>query len=328
MYERVSPVASGLLSMSDGQGVYWEDSGARDGIPLLYLHGGPGGGLGSRGYVTKADPSRYRILGIDQRGCGKSVPLALDPQHDLEANTTSRLIADLEELRAHLGIASWVLNGVSWGSTLAIAYAQAHPERVRGVIAMAVTTTSRWEVDWITETIGAVYPEEWELFVQHAEQAGLGYRRGATRLAEAYRQLMRHPDAAVREEASIAWARWEDAHIAIGTGGFQRDPRWDERAFRHNFVTLTTHYWANAGFCDPPLLERMDRLAGIPAVLIHGRLDVSGPLRTAWEAHRRWPGSRLIVDEGEGHGGSTMVKAWRQANDDMASHVLAGTDMS
>lgn len=328
MYERVSPVASGLLSMSDGQGVYWEDSGARDGIPLLYLHGGPGGGLGSRGYVTKADPSRYRILGIDQRGCGKSTPLALDPQHDLEANTTSRLIADLEELRAHLGIASWVLNGVSWGATLAIAYAQAHPERVRGVIAMAVTTTSRWEVDWITETIGAVYPEEWELFVQHAEQAGLGYRRGETRLVEAYRQLMRHPDAGVREAASDAWARWEDAHIAIGTGGFQRDPRWDDRAFRHNFVTLTTHYWANAGFCDPPLLERMERLAGIPAVLIHGRLDVSGPLRTAWEAHRRWPGSRLIVDESEGHGGSTMVKAWRQANDDMASHVLAGTDMS
>lgn len=256
------------------------------------------------------------------------MPLALDLQHDLDANTTSRLIADLEELRTHLGVEGWVINGVSWGSTLAIAYAQAHPERVRGVVAMAVTTTSRWEVDWITEIVGALYPEEWELFVQHAEQAGLGYQRGKERLVEAYRRLMRHPDPAVREAASLAWARWEDAHIAIGAGGFRRDPAWDDRAFRQNFAILVTHYWANDGFCDPPLLDRMQRLAGIPAVLIHGRLDVSGPLRTAWQAHRRWSGSRLVVDEGEGHGGSAMVNAWRQANDDMASRLLAATETS
>jgi proline iminopeptidase len=256
------------------------------------------------------------------------VPLALDLQHDLDANTTSRLIAELEELRTHLGVEGWVINGVSWGSTLAIAYAQAHPERVRGVVAMAVTTTSRWEVDWITEIVGALYPEEWELFVQHAEQAGLGYQRGKERLVEAYRRLMRHPDPAVREAASLAWARWEDAHIAIGAGGFRRDPAWDDRAFRQNFAILVTHYWANDGFCDPPLLDRMQRLAGIPAVLIHGRLDVSGPLRTAWQAHRRWSGSRLVVDEGEGHGGSAMVNAWRQANDDMASRLLAATETS
>lgn len=326
MYENISPIASGLLSMSDDQGVYWEESGTRQGIPLLYLHGGPGAGLGNRGYVTKADPSRFRIIGLDQRGCGQSVPLAIDAQHDLEANTTSRLIADLEELRTHLGIERWVVNGVSWGTTLAIAYAQAHPERVDGVVAMAVTTTSRSEVEWITETVGAIYPEEWERFVAHAEQSGLGYRRGESRLVEVYRQLMRDPDADVREAASFAWSWWEDAHIAIGAGGFRRDPRWEDRRFRHNFVTLTTHYWANDGFCDPPVLERMERLAGIPAVLIHGRLDVSGPLRTAWVAHRRWPESRLVVDEGEGHGGQTMVDSWRQANDEMASRLRGETE--
>ncbi|MBE1515171.1 alpha/beta fold hydrolase [Nesterenkonia halotolerans] len=323
MYEKTRPAASDLLTTSDGQGIYWEESGTQDGIPLLYLHGGPGAGLGSRGYLTKADPSRFRIIGLDQRGCGKSVPLACDPDHDLEANTTARLIADLEELREHLKVEHWVLNGVSWGSTLAIAYAQAHPDRVSSVVAMAVTTTSRWEVDWITEAVGALYPEEWEVFVQHAERSGCGYRRGETRLVEAYRQLMRHSDADVRDAASQAWARWEDAHIAIGAGGFRRDPRWEDQEFRQNFVTLATHFWANDGFCDPPLLDRMDRLTDIPAVLIHGRLDVSGPLRTAWEVHRRWPGSRLIIDEGEGHGGHSMVDAWAQANDDLAARLLA-----
>ncbi|MCT1607981.1 alpha/beta fold hydrolase [Nesterenkonia massiliensis] len=322
MYEKVQPAAAGLLMANDGQGIYWEESGSPEGIPLVYLHGGPGGGLGTRGYVTKADPSRFRIIGLDQRGCGKSVPLAVDPKHDLAANTTARLIADLEELREHLGIQRWVINGVSWGSTLAIAYAQAHPQRVLGVVAMAGTTTSRWEVDWITETVGAIYPEEWELFVGHAEQAVPGYHRGQSRLVETYRQLIRHPDLEVRDAASHAWARWEDAHIAIGTGGIHRDLRWEDKDFRHNFVTLVTHYWANDGFCDPPLLDRIDRLTDIPAVLIHGRLDVSGPLRTAWELHQRWPGSRLVIDEGEGHGGSSMVEAWRQANDDMASRLL------
>lgn len=326
MYTKEAPASTGLLSMTDGQGIYWEESGSRSGIPLLYLHGGPGAGLGGRGYVTKADPSRFRIIGLDQRGCGRSVPLACDPDHDLDANTTARLIADLEELREHLGVEAWVLNGVSWGSTLAIAYAQVHPERVRGVVAMAVTTTSRWEVDWITETVGALYPEEWERFVQHVERSELDYRRGETRLVEAYRQLMRHTDPEVRDAASQAWARWEDAHVAIGTGGFRRDPRWEDPAFRQNFVALTTHYWSHDGFCEPALLDRMDGLAGIPAVLIHGRLDVSGPLRTAWEVHRLWPGSRLVIEDGEGHGGPAMVDAWRRANDEMASRLLDAPD--
>lgn len=326
MHENNLPSASGLLTMSDGQGIYWEEFGNRNGIPLLYLHGGPGAGLGSRGYVSQADVSQFRIIGVDQRGCGRSVPVAVDPQHDLEANTTGRLVADIEEVRGHLGVDSWVINGVSWGSTLAIAYAQAHPDRCRGVVAMAVTTTSRAEVEWITETVGAIYPEEWERFVAHAEQSKLGYRRGESRLVEAYRQLMLDPEERVRDAASLAWSRWEDAHVAIGAGGSRRDPRWEDKAFRHNFVTLTTHYWAHDGFCEPPLLEQMERLVGTPGVLIHGRLDVSGPLRTAWEMHRRWPGSRLIVDEGEGHGGQSMVEAWRRANDEIALRLRGETD--
>lgn len=313
-YPRTEPYRTDVLRMDDGQFVFVEESGDPDGIPLVYLHGGPGGGLGRRGYVRNADPARFRIVGLDQRGCGRSVPLATDPAHDLDATTTGRLVADLEEVREHLGIDRWVVNGVSWGSTLALAYAQAHPERVRGVVLMAVTTSSRSEIDWITESCGAIYPEAWEDFVAHAEAAGIGYRRGEGRLVQAYADLMRSPDAAVRRAASLAWARWEDVHPSIGLG-YRPDERWLDDTFREPFVTLTTHIWAHDGFCEPPLLERMDRLADIPAVLIHGRRDVSGPAVTAWRVHAAWPGSVLHVVEDEGHGGLQMVALWRGAND-------------
>ncbi|SEE74492.1 alpha/beta fold hydrolase [Ruania alba] len=324
MYPRTEPREHGLLTASDGQSVYWEESGSPDGVPAVFLHGGPGGGLGNRGYVTKFDPARYRIIGLDQRGCGRSVPLAHDPAHDLAANTTPRLIADLEELREHLGIRAWVLNGVSWGSTLAIAYAEAHPDRVLGIVLMAVTTTSRTEVDWITEGVGMVFPEEWERYAAFAEAHDPAYRRRESRLVEAYARLLRDP--ATREEASQAWARWEDVHISIGAGGFARDPRWEDESFRHAFTMLATHYWAHDGFADPPLLEQVDRIGHIPAVLIHGRRDISGPVITPWELHRRWPASRLVIDEGDGHGGTGMVAEWVRANDELATGVHSNDD--
>ncbi|UFU06468.1 alpha/beta fold hydrolase [Ruania halotolerans] len=317
MYPRTTAHDHGLFTATDGQSVYWEESGNPHGVPALYLHGGPGGGLGSRGYVTKFDPERYRIIGLDQRGCGRSAPLAHEAAHDLEANTTPRLIADLDELREHLGIEAWVVNGVSWGSTLAIAYAQAHPGRVRGIVLFAVTTTSRAEVDWITEGVGMIFPEEWDRFAAHAEQAEATYRRREGRLVEAYARLLRDP--ITRDAASLAWARWEDVHVSVGTGGFRRDPRWEDEGFRHAFTVLASHYWAHDGFAEPPLLDRMDRIGHIPAVLIHGRRDISGPVRTAWELHRRWPASRLVIDEGDGHGGAGMVEEWVRANDEFGS---------
>jgi proline iminopeptidase len=311
---------SGLLDVGAGQRVYWEESGRPDGIPAFYLHGGPGGTLGPGGYVTKFDPERFRIIGIDQRGCGRSAPIAIEPEHDLEANTTAALIKDCELMRERLGVDRWVINGVSWGSTLALAYAQAHPDRILGVVLMAVTSTRRWEVDWITERVGAIFPEAWDRFAGHAEQAGIGYRRHESRIVEAYARLIRDPDPAVRDAAALAWAEWEDHHVSL-VEGLHRNPRWDDQLFRQVFVTLTTHYWSHDGFCDPPLLDRMDRLAGIPGFLIHGRADVSGPLITAWELHRRWPGSELIIDEGEGHGGARMVDAWADANSRLADRL-------
>lgn len=250
-----TPIRDAWLLEVEGQQIYWEESGDPDGLPALYLHGGPGGTLGPGGYVTKFDPERFRIIGIDQRGCGRSRPLAHEPEHDLAGNTTQELIKDCERLRDHLRVDQWVINGVSWGSTLALAYAQAHPDRVLGLVSMAVTTTRRQEVDWITEHVGAIFPEAWDRFADHAERAGIGYRRNESRIVEAYARLIRDPDPAVRDAASLAWAEWEDHHVS---------------------------------------------------------------LITAWELHRRWPGSELIIDEGEGHGGQRMVDAWAEANSRMA----------
>lgn len=317
MVAEESPRVAGMLDVGDGTALYWEEWGHPEGVPALYLHGGPGGGLGTSLYRRRFDLGRTRVIGLEQRGCGRSTPHASDPTTSLAGNTTGQLLDDVERLRDHLGITSWVVNGASWGSTLALAYARAHPERVRGLVLFAVTTTSRAEVDWITEGVGAVFPEAWDRLAAHAEGAGIGYRRGEGRLVEAYSRLMESPDPAVRDEASLEWALWEDTHVSIGAGGLHRNPRWDDPRFRHAFVRLTTHYWSHEGFCDPPILSDVEALRGIPAVLIHGRRDISSPVVTAWRLHRSWPGSRLVVDEGDGHGGASMAERWRAANDEL-----------
>lgn len=308
------PRAHGLLDVEDDQQVYWEEWGSATGVPALYLHGGPGGTLGKSGYRNQFPVDRTRIIGFEQRGCGRSLPHAGDVATSLAHNTTAHLIRDIEALRQDRGVDRWIVNGVSWGSTLALAYAQAHPDRVIGIVLFAVTTTSRSEVDWITEGVGAIFPEAWNRFAAHAESAGVGYQRGQGRLVEAYERLLNDPDPAVRDAASREWALWEDTHISIGAGGYSPDPRWDNDAFRVAFTRLATHYWAHDGFLDRPILDRMDRLAGIPGTLIHGRRDISGPASTAWDLHRHWPGSTLIIDEGDGHGGASMASHWRQAN--------------
>ena len=180
-------------------------------------------------------------------------------------------------------------------STLALAYAQAHPESVLGIVLFAVTTTSRSEVDWITGGVGAVFPEAWDRFAGHAARSGVGYARGRGRLVQAYASLMESPDRSVRDVASREWALWEDTHVAIGAGGFTRDARWDDDLFRLAFVRLAAHYWSHDGFCDPPVL----RAQGAPArhsgrpyprpaghlLSPHHRVGVTSPL--AWlEAHR------------------------------------------
>ena len=321
MFDQAVVRDSGLLDVADGERIYWEESGAREGIPALYLHGGPGGALGDGTYRTRFDPSRFRIIGFDQRGCGNSTPHVTAPGYDLSRNTTPNLVYDMEQLRKRLGVDRWVLNGVSWGSTLALAYAQAHPERVLGIVLTAVTTTDRFQVDWITESVSAIFPEAWDRLATHAEQAGIGYHRRKGRLIEAYAQLMTDPEPAVRDAASRAWVEWEDHHISIATGRVDHSARWDDDEYRHVFATLVTHYWAHDAFLVPPILERMDRLKDVPGTLIHGRRDVSGPAIVAWRLHRSWSASELIIYETEGHGGDAMTEAWCDANTRLADRT-------
>ncbi|WP_074015310.1 alpha/beta fold hydrolase [Actinomyces polynesiensis] len=326
-FPALAPFASGLLEVDDGAQVYWEASGNPTGIPLLYLHGGPGGGLGRGGYRRRFDPACHLIIGIDQRGCGCSRPLASEDPSSLASNTTARLLADIEAVREHLGIGAWILHGVSWGSTLALASALEHPDRTLAVALMAVTTTSRREVDWITQGVGRIFPEEWQRF---SDASG---RRSGERVVEAYARRLASTDPADREDrvaAADAWDRWESVHVSLDPyhepGAHTVDP-----AMRLGFATLVTHYWANDAFMrgstdegapdatgtggagearapEPaPVLERAGQLEGIPGILVHGRFDVSGPVETPWLLHRAWPGSELHVVEEEGHGGPLEV---------------------
>ena len=319
---------SGRLPVADGHELAYEISGHEDGVPALYVHGGPGGRL-SPGYRRNVPAERTLLVGFSQRGAGESTPSAGAPgEVDLSGHTTQALVADIEALREHLGIDAWILQGVSWGSTLALAYAQAHPERVRGVVLMAVTSTTRREIDWITEDVGAIFPEAWGRLATLAEQHTPYRRGGGLRLVEAYRRMLTSPDPELVDSAARAWNAWEDEHVRIGTGATVRSHavREDEPVTvqARTFARLVTHYWAHDGFVadwavpwgaapGSGLLGGMERLAGIPAVLIHGRRDVSGPVLTAWELHRAWPGSELVVVEEEGHGGLVMAGLWREA---------------
>ena len=305
----IEPYESGMLPVGDGHELYWEAVGDRDGAPALWLHGGPGSGCGP-GHRRIFDPARFRAVLFDQRGCGRSRPLAEHAAADLSANTTQHLVRDIETLRDALGIDQWVVTGGSWGVTLALAYAQQHPERVASMVLAAVTAGRRLETDWITRAMRHVFPREWEAFagaVPAAERDG--------DLSAAYARLLADPDLAVTEQAAAAWCRWEDTHVSLAPDA----SRWleeQEPAYRQVFARLVTHYWSNGCFLDySPILSRMDRIADIPAVLIHGRFDVSGPLDTAWDLHRAWPASRLVVLEDAGHGGTSMTAALTEALD-------------
>jgi proline iminopeptidase len=293
----IEPYASGLLDVGEGHRVYWECSGSPSGEPALFLHGGPGAGAhaGARRFF---DPARFRIVAIDQRGCGRSRPLASDDDANLSTNTTPHLVADLEKLRVHLAIERWsIVLGMSWGTTLALAYAHAHRTRIDRLVLALLTTTSHAEVAWITEGVGAIFPREWERF-----RDAVPDRLRHPRLVDAYAEWLFDPDPAERDRAARAWCAWEDAHVSL-TPGHQPFAKFEDPAFRLGFARLVTHYWRHAAFLDGALLRDAAVLDGLPGEIIHGRYDVSGPLGTAWELAKRWKTSQLTVLENAGHGG-------------------------
>jgi len=295
-YEPVEPFDGGTLAVGDGNEVYWEQVGRPGGKPAVVLHGGPGSGAGPW-WRRLFDPEAYCVTLFDQRGCGRSTPNAADPAVDLSSNTTAHLIADIERLRVHVGVERWLVMGASWGSTLGLAYAQTHPDHVSEIVLFSVVTTTRREVEWITRDIGRLFPEQWERF-----RDGVPVEDREGNLAEAYHRLLEHPDPATRDRAARDWCAWEEVHVALGPRRAP-DPRFEDPMFRMCFARLVTHYWSHAAFLQADsLLRGCVKLAGIPGVLIHGRLDVSSPLEIPWRLSRAWSGSRLVVVDDAGHG--------------------------
>ena len=302
-YPPIEPHERGLLDVGDGNAVYWEVSGNPWGKPAVVVHGGPGSGSNpvSRRYF---DPDRYRIVLFDQRGCGRSMPHASDPATDMSVNTTEHLLRDLERLREHLSIERWLLYGGSWGSTLLLAYAERHPERVSEIAVAGVTTTSRAEIDWLYGGLRRFLPEAWERFRAGVPEAGSDHD-----VVSAYARRMEHPDAAVRAATAAAWVAWEDAVIA-----HERDCHpgaYSARvgAARLAFVRICTHYLSHGAWLeDGAVLRDAHRLAGVPGVLVHGRLDLGSPLGPAWELAQAWPDAQLVVVDDSGHTGTPTLR--------------------
>ena len=209
MFPAIEPRETGMLAVGDGHEVYWERSGNPDGIPAVFLHGGPGSG--ARPNQRRIfDPDLYDAVLFDQRGAGRSRPLASDADADLSTNTTPHLIADIEQLREHLGIERWTVLGMSWGSTLGLAYAEAHPDRVKALVVALVGTTSRREVEWITQDVGRIFPKEWDRFA-----GAVPPELRHLRLVDAYATLLFDPDPEVRDHAAQEWCAWENAHVSL-----------------------------------------------------------------------------------------------------------------
>jgi proline iminopeptidase len=312
-YPPIEPYQAGLLDAGDGNRVYWETCGNPDGVPVLIVHGGPGSGCTQR-MRSSFDPQRHRIILFDQRNCGRSTPHASDPAVDLSRNTTGHLIADMELLREHLGVDRWLLSGGSWGVTLSLAYAQRHPDRVLGLICVSITSSRRAEIDWLYRGAGRLFPEAWARFRDYAGAGRFGLPADTEPPVEdlllAYATLMEDPDPAVRARTAAEWVAWEDAVISAESNGTPGAYGGRVDDARLAFVRICAHYYGHGAFLDDGVLIReAGRLAGVPGILVHGRLDLGCPVITAWELAGAWPGAELIVVADAGHTGSATMSA-------------------
>lgn len=313
LYPAIDAYDSGHLSVGDGQEIYWETSGNPDGKPVVFVHGGPGGGTGpkQRQYF---DPARYRIVLFDQRGCGQSRPHIAEGA-DLSVNTTAHLIADMEKIREHLGIDTWQVFGGSWGSTLGLAYAQAHPTRVSELVLRGIFLLRRSEIDWYYNGGAAnIYPDLWETYLAPIP---LDERDGD--LVAAYHRLLTGEDRELAQQAATAWSTWEGKTSYL----LPQDDSDGSTRFDLAFATIENHYFTNHGFIeDGQLLANLDAIAHIPAVIVQGRYDVVCPMRSAWDLHRAWPAADLHVVDDAGHASFEpgIVHHLVEATDRFASH--------
>lgn len=309
-YPEIEPYEHGMLDVGDGHLVYWETCGNPDGKPAVVVHGGPGSGCGP-GMRRYFDPAAYRIVLFDQRGCGRSLPHAGSSEAALVANTTEHLLADMERLRAHLGVDRWLVFGGSWGAVLGLLYAELHAEHVSEIVLTALATGRQAETDLLTRGLGRVFPEAWARY-----RAGVPEADRDDDLAAAYARLLVHPDPAVQARAASDWCEWEDAIMPDAPARFR-----DEVAeYRLAFARLVTHYWSHGSWLEEGIVLRdAGRLAGIPGVLVQGTLDLGNLIGTPWALARAWPGSELVMIDDAGHGsGAGLAAAIVDATDRFA----------
>jgi proline iminopeptidase len=311
LYPPIEPYCSGMLEVGDRHSLYWELCGNPDGKPAVFLHGGPGAGC-SPEHRRLFDPARYKILLFDQRGCGRSTPHA-----SLEANTTWHLVDDIERLREMAEIERWLVFGGSWGSTLALAYSQKHPERTTGLILRGVFTFRPHEVDWLYRPGGAsqIFPDKWEAFVAPIPEAEHGD------LVEAYSRRLGDADAAVRVEAAKAWSQWE-AEVVTLLPNPQLVAQSTEDNHAVAIARIENHYMRSRGWLeDGQLLREAAKIRDIPGIIVQGRYDICTPPAAAWDLHRAWPEAdlRIVPDAGHSFAEPGILDGLVRAADEMAN---------
>ncbi|MFC5474958.1 prolyl aminopeptidase [Paraherbaspirillum soli] len=290
MYPPLEPFKSGMLDVGDGHRIYWELSGNPNGKPAVFLHGGPGGGC-SDDHRRLFNPDQYCVLLFDQRGCGRSTPHAY-----LEANTTWHLVADIERLRTMLGVQKWLVFGGSWGSTLALAYAQTHPAHVSELVVRGIFTVRRQELHWYyQEGASQLYPDQWEKFIAPIPP------QERHDLINAYHRRLTGSDEAAKLAAAQAWSGWEGATVKL-MPDFTLVEQYSEPEFAIAFARIENHYFVHHGFMEEgQLLRDAARLHGIPGVIVQGRYDVPCPPQTAWQLHQAWPEAEFYLVDDAGH---------------------------
>ena len=291
LYPEIEPYRMGHLGVPGGHEIYWEECGSPHGRPAVFVHGGPGAGADAKARRF-FDPKRYRIVLFDQRGCGRSRPHA-----SLEQNTTWDLVADMERLREHLGIERWLVFGGSWGSTLSLAYAQSHPDRVTGLVLRGIFMLRRRELAWFYQQgASAIFPDKWEAYVAAIPPQERGD------LIQAFHRRLTSGDPVAARAAARAWAVWEGSTSLLYPDE-DNAARWGEERFALAVARIECHYFVHGGFMrsEDQLLAGVDRIRHIPGVIVQGRYDVVCPMMTAWELHRAWPEAEFHLVGDAGH---------------------------
>ena len=286
----IDPYAHGYLDTGEGHEIYWEECGNPHGIPVVFLHGGPGGGC-SPAQRRLFDPSRYRIVLFDQRGCGRSKPHA-----SLENNTTWHLVADIERLRVFFGIDKWAVFGGSWGSTLALAYAQTHPTRVTALMLRGIFTLRKAELLWYyQEGASWLFPDKWEDFQAPIPQAERGD------MMAAYRKRLVSDNVTVRQDAALAWSLWEGRTLTLLPAP-DIETQHEDADYALAFSRIENHYFVHGGWLEEgQLIRDVERIRHIPTVIVQGRYDMATPVRTAWDLHKAWPEAEFRLINAAGH---------------------------